>query len=309
MTPTPVDDPDAYVRELIAQELAKQQRQQRPSSASAGAGQSAAAAALVLHNHSNESRKQTDATELQEMKAWIDTLPDDGVELLRCMEFDFICPSYAADCTVDGMSGTFTYPADQDTGTTSRCLDDDDGSSDILLQLLQSQAPPPTPIHPRAVTYKSASCAISRGATDGRDEEERVRRERFHRPRLFQLVERRGSSSSRGDASGLNGGGRGPRTGSRRTGRVARQQQSTAACARRYDVVARKFVTAWGDVLSLGSTETQRVADDIILAGMVLTPDWNNRLALSMALLLLPRSSSPCGVAVSFVYHNRFRLA
>lgn len=259
MAPPPVDDPDAYVRELIAQELAKQQREKSAGNFLDKAGGRPAGASTILVSNNQDTPKQNDS-ELQEMRAWIATLPDNGIELLRCMEFDFICSAASgADFAVniDGSAGS-----------------NDDVSSDILLQLLQSQAPPPIPIHPRAVPYKSASCAISRGATDGRDEEERVRRERFHRPRLFQLVERSSSKTSGVMMNGGNGGGRGSRTGTRRGGRnstQSHQQQTNAASARKYDVIARKFVTDCGDVLSLGTTERQRVADDIILAGTVVT--------------------------------------
>ena len=57
------------------------------------------------------------------MKAWIATLPDDGIELLRCMVFDFICSFNPAD----GIGNTRTQDSQENYV---------DESSDILMQLL-----------------------------------------------------------------------------------------------------------------------------------------------------------------------------
>ena len=160
------------------------------------------------------------------------------------MEFDVLCPDLAGTDGSGIGGGTAASSLDRATGPGG------DAGSDVLLQLLQSQAPPPTPIHPRAVSYKSASCAVW-GATDGRDEEERVSRSRFRRPRLFQLVERTAS----GGAGGKRGG----------------RRKNYADSGKRYDVIARKFITASGDVLSIGSTDQQRLADEWFLSVTVVT--------------------------------------
>ena len=54
--------------------------------------------------------------------------------------------------------------------------------------MVDLQSPPPTPIHPRAMGVKLASNVFS---SDGRDEEERIMRNRRVRPRLYQLIERK----------------------------------------------------------------------------------------------------------------------
>ena len=242
------DSDEAYVRELIAAELAKEriQKQREQPSVLGGLVQShaknseASTKEAITNTADGGASQGACDDELKGIREWIDSLPDDGVELLRCMEFDILCPDLAgAYCSGIG-GGTAASSPDRATGPGG------DAGSDVLLQLLRSQAPPPTPIHPRAVSYKSASCAVW-GATDGRDEEERVSRSRFRRPRLFQLVER--------TASGGAGG--------QRSGRRKRQQ--------RYDVIARKFITASGDVLSIGSTDQQRLADEWFIKETVVT--------------------------------------
>ena len=241
------DSDEAYVRELIAAELAKEriQKQREQPSVLGGlvqsrAKKSEASTKEAITNTDGGASQGASDDELKGIREWIDSLPDDGVELLRCMEFDILCPDLAG---TDGSGiGGGTAASSLDRAT----VPGGDAGSDVLLQLLRSQAPPPTPIHPRAVSYKSASCAVW-GATDGRDEEERVSRSRFRRPRLFQLVER--------TASGGAGG--------QRSGRRKRQQ--------RYDVIARKFITASGDVLSIGSTDQQRLADEWFIKETVVT--------------------------------------
>jgi Nucleotidyltransferase domain len=104
----------------------------------------------------------------------------------------------------------------------------------ILHQLISSQAPPSTPIHPQAMGYRP--WATSHGANDGRDEECRVLRDRFTRPRLFQLLLR----------------------GSKRIPRKSTRQ---------FEIICRKFQTPDGEILGLGSTQEQRDADEHIMRG------------------------------------------
>lgn len=121
----------------------------------------------------------------------------------------------------------------------------DDGYSnsheyDLLREMVSLQPALPTPIHPRATGYcRGATC---KGATDGRNESARVLRQRFIKPRMFQLYERRSISFTRG-----SGGDRAQR--------------------KRYDIIAKTCKTPWGDTLNPGCTKEQLEADEKILTG------------------------------------------
>ena len=246
--PNSADDPEAIIRDLIAQEMAKitNEGKKRP--------------ALVPTN------KAPNDEQLNEMKEWIHSLPQDGVLLLQKMEFDFV-NSNAFKSNMAGLSDA-----------VSSSMSDEDESSEILMQILMQQAPLPTPIHRRAVPYESASCTIF-GASDGRDDVERVRRDRFRRPHLFQLVEC--MSGGDGDTLAALDAKAGPsssiniRPGRRKRKSQKRQQHfgNSGTRRRKFDIVAKKCVTTWGDILSLGQTDEQRFADGIILAGAVLSSD------------------------------------
>ena len=153
----------------------------------------------------------TTDNELDHFRQWVDGLSHD--DLLRCMEFEIMEDEYQ-----------------------------------LLKEMVQLQAPPPTPIHPGILGYRPASAA---GVTDGRNEEERIYKARFERPRMFQLME---TSTTTTEAMPRLQNGR-----SRR--RIAMPSK------RRYDVIARKKVTPWGDVLSIGCTQEQRDADEMMLKG------------------------------------------
>jgi hypothetical protein len=109
----------------------------------------------------------------------------------------------------------------------------------LLNEMVKLQSPPPTPIHPRVLDYRPAT---ARGATDGRNEEERIYKSRFRKPRLFQLMEKSSTPV--------------------RNHRLRKRSNS-----RRFHVIARKFVTPWGQVLSVGCTQEQRDADELLLKG------------------------------------------
>jgi hypothetical protein len=140
--------------------------------------------------------------------------------------------------------------------------DDNDDNNDgettsheftLLQQLVDNQSPPPTPIHPKGMGYRPFATKI--GANDGRDEEARVYKDRFTRPRLFQFMEQR------------------PTT----TISTNRRKQKR----RYYDVICRRKVTPCGDVLGLGCTQEQRTADESILKGTVLYRRDNSRCCFS----------------------------
>ena len=147
---------------------------------------------------------------------------------------------------------------------------------DLLAEMVQMQSNPPTPIHPRAVFYKPAS---GKGKTDGRNEAARVFRNRIKRPRFFRFFESKsiafaggpfgGNLPSLAASAGASTGGR------RRVGAGNNRQErnrATAAASRqqRYEITARKFVTAWGDILSVGYSEESRAADENLLSYSVL---------------------------------------
>ena len=153
----------------------------------------------------------------QSFKQWISSL--DWQELLVALEFEFVCVD---DCSVE---------------------------EELLREMIKLQVPPPTPIHPRALSFRPHSAS---GATDGRNEEERIIRDRFRRPRLFQWIERH--SLPRGK----------PRRS--RNGLTV----PSFANIRRFDVIARQWVTLDGERLSLSCTKEQREADERILEGTML---------------------------------------
>jgi hypothetical protein len=144
---------------------------------------------------------------------------------------------------------------------------DDDGEShdyDLLKELVDGQVLPPTPIHPKGMGYWPPASQKHLGGNDGRDEEARIYKDRFTRPRLFQLMARR------------------------RPPPVRRKQHQHSR--QRYDVICRRKVTVDGEVLGLGCTEDQRNADELILKGALLYRDvrlgFSERIALSPAQIL-----------------------
>lgn len=118
----------------------------------------------------------------------------------------------------------------------------------LIQEMVKLQAPPPTPIHPGILGYRPASVS---GATDGRNEEERVYKARFETPRMFQLMETASVPS---------------RMATLKNGRSARRR-TIMPSTKRYDVIARRKITSWGEVLSIGCTQEQRDADDELLKG------------------------------------------
>jgi DNA polymerase sigma len=176
---------------------------------------------------------------LAEIKHWIDTLTSE--ELLHAMTFPF----------------------------SSECKE-----YDLLIEMLKSQSPPPTPIHPRAMGFKQQASNIP--VTDGRwDEEERVLRNRVERPRLFQFIERSENAHDfdiaalglpseiasfiREEKNLMNN--------KVKHKRGNKKQQKNKNKQYEFDVIARKFIAPWGETYSLGCTQNQRDADLAIFAG------------------------------------------
>lgn len=200
-------------------------------------------------------KSSTEAREHAEFQQWVRSLSLS--QLLNAMEL-----SFQQDASTGG-SSSHEY--------------------DLLAEMVRMQSPPPTPIHPRAVFYKPAS---GKGKTDGRNEAARVLRNRTQRPRFFRFFENKSISFPAGiepffgggaatglpylvKASGGNGGNAGRRRGEA-AGRRERNRAAAAAKQKRYEITASKFVTSWGDALSVGSSERTRNADEKLLAYSVL---------------------------------------
>jgi len=151
----------------------------------------------------------------------------------------------------------------------------------LLCQMLEMQLPPPTPIHPRALWYKPAS---AKEIPDGKGEEKNHLR--FKRPRLFQFIDRCQDLQAdlkddlnlaqlpaeiadivRKENGILPGVASGNRYEQRKEkGRMKKFGGKSVTPSRKfYDVLARSFVSAWGEVLSIGSTKKQRQADADIM--------------------------------------------
>ena len=169
--------------------------------------------------------------ELDSMKKWLQSLSEE--QLIEAMSFPF------------------------ETNSSGKCHE-----YDLLVQMLYLQSTPPVPIHPRAMGVKLAS---SKFANDGRNEIQRVMKNRRERPRLFQFIEREHNDSSIDSSfaslppeiaaivrkeSKTNSGG---------------IRKGAAKRERHFEVIARQFVTKWGDVLSVGPTNEMKDADELIL--------------------------------------------
>ena len=169
--------------------------------------------------------KRKDET-LEEFRAWVRSLQ--WTELQNAMEFS-LQPSNSK--TGGGIVGA---PSERD----------------LLKTMVQYQVPPATPIHGRAMGYQQAS---EMGANDGKNEFERVQRDRILRPRLLQWTE---------DASTSHGG-------------YLHRRKRQSDRERRFHVLARKFVRPDGERLSLGCTAEQRAADEELLFGTVIVHSPN----------------------------------
>jgi len=174
---------------------------------------------------SNLNNLQND--EVESMKKWLEQLSED--ELVEAMSFSF------------------------DSDGTGKCHE-----YELLKQMVVLQSPPPTPIHPRAMGVKFASSGF---ANDGRDEIQRVMKNRFVRPRLFQFLERTSNNNFEMDNNLAS---LPPEIAAmvRKENNVGNRRNQIAKDQTKYfDVLARKFQTSCGQILSLGSTKEMRDAD------------------------------------------------
>ena len=153
---------------------------------------------------------------------------------------------------------------------------------DLLIEMLNNQSPPPTPIHPRAIGYPKP--ASNKPVTDGRwTQEHRLLRARFEKPRLFQFIERITTTNDDytavndiymtglglpDDIAALLKEDRKNNLKTKGTRSIKKKLHTKRAKKeQKFDVIAKKFNTPWGDVYSLGSTKIQREADLKILLG------------------------------------------
>lgn len=180
-----------------------------------------------------QTKEQSDLCCAESMKIWLEKLSEN--ELVEAMTFSF----------------------DSDSDGTGKCHE-----YELFRQMIALQSPPPTPIHPRAMGVKLASVGI---ANDGRDELQRVMKNRFVRPRLFQFIERRSNNNfemDHGLASlppEIAAMVRKENNLGKRSNKIAKDQF--------FDVLARKFQTPWGQILSVGPTKEMRDADEQLLMG------------------------------------------
>lgn len=189
------------------------------------------------------STSMKDQEEVQEFQEWVHSLSWE--QLLVSMEFAF--------------------SPDMSDSSSSQELE-------LLKEMILLQAPPPTPIHPRALSFRPAS---AQSATDGRNDWARILSDRFHRPRLFQWLPQHTNTLSMSAASVANSGTNISRKlSSSRNAAWKRQRQQQPPIAV-FHITARKFVGQDGTRYSLACTEEQLIQDEAILRGtsLVHPPD------------------------------------
>jgi Nucleotidyltransferase domain len=142
---------------------------------------------------------------------------------------------------------------------------------DLFIEMIRLQPPPLCPIHPRAVPYNVAS---AKGKTDGRNPTLQVLRNRMQQPRLFQFFISETNSNNSYMPSLIPRASNGAAAVRRRGGTKQRNGKRVASFTQeqRFEVIARKHVTEWGDVMSVGCTDEQQAADEKILAYTLVDP-------------------------------------
>eukprot|EP00957_Ditylum_brightwellii_P051283 3888349-Ditylum_brightwellii.AAC.1 len=231
---------------------------------------------------------EVDDNDIDEIKKWVSSMSHD--ELLRAMEFSFL------ESDVGGASASTTTDFHMDGGGGGSASFPTAAISheyDLLRQMIDLQRPPPVPIHPRSISYKPASSRYT--ASDGREEcqgyeRRKMKRDRFKHPRLFQFLERGIGLDSVGglldDIPGIHDVDLPPEvlaaignTTTKNRGKSRLSGNSNYHHNRRnrcYDVIAKKFITPWGEVLSIGPTHEQRLADERIVSGTRIIPPYSS---------------------------------
>ena len=154
---------------------------------------------------------------------------------------------------------------------------------ELLREMVRLQPALPTPIHPRAIPFPPAS-ARGRAYFDRRTEEQELK-VRLNRPRLFQFISREATATNMDDAEAellamLTGAP--TSSSSNKSGNKSRKRKGgnkdaakRATSNATYDVIARQFRQADGELLSLaGGTLVSQQADAALLkATLLYSPD------------------------------------
>ena len=126
--------------------------------------------------------------------------------------------------------------------------------SDLLLEMIHLQVPPPTPIHPRAIAHPIAS---SKQLSDGRydTEYQRAQQDRMKKPRLLKWVPVTSNTSNHYDEliRPNNSRNKNPKKNTGNKSRVLQRSQ--------YSVMARGFIIRDGNRYAVPPTQDQQQAD------------------------------------------------
>ena len=150
----------------------------------------------------------------------------------------------------------------------------------LLVEMCSLEAPPPTPIHPRAYGFRPIASRQFGLPTTSQERHKLLQQQ----PKLFQFSKRE-SYNPQEDFNSPNISFRSsalPRINQKNRGGERSQQQPLRQSKRYYDMIARKKITPWGQVLSLGTTIEQRDADKFIVQGSYIRKNPNNRSETSL---------------------------
>ena len=219
-----------------------------------------------MKDGSNTKQNNTQITHAA-FQRWVHSLSAE--ELLIAMQVSFVLEGGKYTTSTATASTLFRDWRQQQTATTTTTTTTTGNTElDLLHEMIHSQVPLPTPIHGRAIPYMTAS---SNKCRDGRNERERIQRDRMVRPRLFRWREQRHTTTSTTAAlmDML------PRSKRSRFLAASSSSQSTTATTaattttrhqqqQQYNVQARKFIQPAGERLSLGCTWEQQQADAFV---------------------------------------------
>jgi hypothetical protein len=152
---------------------------------------------------------------------------------------------------------------------------------ELLLELVHLQCPPSTPVHPKAIPYRSKA---SPPKLDYYYREESYLR--WIRPRLFQLLIRCGDDDDDEDTSNRYSGSGGSELNdilrmagitlpskniNNKNANNSKKKRKSSSSHRhqqhKFEVIARKKIAPWGDIYGLGCTKEQQEADSKIMKG------------------------------------------
>ena len=145
-------------------------------------------------------------------------------------------------------------------------IQQDENETQLLLEMINLQVPPPTPIHPRAIQHPIAS--IQQALWDGKHatEYERTRRERTHKPRLLKWVSTINNNNSNLPYSQPRDIFQGSRTNHSRSSKNFRNKGTkNSQVPPQYSVMARGFITRDGNRYAIPPVYEQQQADEVLL--------------------------------------------